>query len=65
MKKIVCALATVVLLASCGNDADTTDTVSDSANTTIRGVENVNGNIPDTAATGAQPNASMHTDSAQ
>ncbi len=65
MKQICSALAAVLLLAACGNDATTTDATSDSANTTIRGVENVNGNIPDTAATGAQPNANMHTDSAQ
>lgn len=65
MKQISLALAAMMLLSACGNDATTTDAGTDSAGATIRGVENVNGNIPDTAATGAEPSTHMHTDSAQ
>lgn len=64
MKQLLIAAACVALMASCGNSSDTTDTGSDTTVTQFRGVENVNGNIPDTGATGAEPSTNYHQDSA-
>lgn len=67
MNKLVGLCAAVLLLASCGNNggSDTTDASSDTSVTQYRGVENVNGNIPDTTTTGAEPNTNYHSDSAR
>lgn len=71
MKKMLIAALAFTLLAACGNNAanNSEGTASgnspDSPATQFRGIENVNGNIPDSAATGAEPNANYHTDSAQ
>lgn len=67
MIKILTTGALVLLLTSCGNNGgnDTGDASSDTAVTQYRGVENVNGNIPDTIATGAEPNTNYHTDSSK
>ena len=56
MKRLI-AMALLVGLFSCGdsNDGQGGDTTSDTARTDVGGVENVNGNIPDTTATGATP----------
>jgi hypothetical protein len=55
MKKVIAFFFAATLL-SCGNNADTGDSNTDSgAQTEIGGVENVNGNIPDTTATGGTP----------
>lgn len=55
MKQIF-ALALAFGLFSCGsNEGQGGDTSNDTARTEIGGVENVNGNIPDTTATGGTP----------
>lgn len=66
MYKFCSLLLMAALAASCGNSSntDTTETGTDTSATQYRGVENVNGNIPDTAATGAEPNTNYHSDSA-
>lgn len=66
MIKYCCTLiATALLFASCGNNSESADASADTSVTQFRGVENVNGNIPDTAATGAEPNTNYHQDSAR
>lgn len=67
MKKILTVFAAALLLAACGNNNEGADAgnAPESPTTPYTGVENVNGNIPDTAATGAEPNTNMHSDSAQ
>jgi hypothetical protein len=54
MKRML-AIAILTSLFSCGNGGKSGDTSGDSAQTEIGGVENVNGNIPDTLSTGATP----------
>ena len=57
MKKMILASIVVMSIVSCGNQGNKdSSTTNDSYNST-RGVENVNGNIPDTEATGALPHA--------
>ncbi|OLY91292.1 hypothetical protein SAMN05444008_112178 [Cnuella takakiae] len=68
MYKICSLLLIAALATSCGNSNNSSNTDSatnDTSVTQYRGVENVNGNIPDTAATGAEPNTNYHSDSAQ
>jgi hypothetical protein len=65
MKLFLIAAAITGVLTSCGNSSNTADASSDTSVTQYRGVENVNGNIPDTAATGAEPNTNYHQDSAK
>lgn len=67
MYKLCSILLIAAMATSCGNDnsSDTGSTTNDTSVTQYRGVENVNGNIPDTAATGAEPNTNYHSDSAQ
>ncbi|HVG13759.1 MAG TPA: hypothetical protein VM935_02325 [Chitinophagaceae bacterium] len=61
MKKIFAFFLTIVLI-SCGNDSDSAGGASDSTGQTeIGGVENVNGNIPDTTATGGTPTSGNNT----
>lgn len=61
MKKLI-GLALVVTLFSCNsNDGQGADTSSDTARTDIGGVENVNGNIPDTTDRGATPRTGSNT----
>ena len=61
MKKMFAFFLTVMLI-SCGNDSDSTGGTTDSAGQTeIGGVENVNGNIPDTTATGGTPTSGSNT----
>lgn len=64
MVKLFCTLLIAAIFAGCGNNSQPADTSSDTSVTQFRGVENVNGNIPDTAATGAEPNTNYHQDSA-
>ncbi len=61
MKKAVMASFVFVTLLSCGNSGNnnngSTTGTNDSGYNDIRGVENLNGNIPDTTATGATPHS--------
>lgn len=68
MKKLVTAAILVMFGAACNNNdasGSASGTNPDSPTTQYRGVENVNGNIPDTIATGAEPNANFHSDSSR
>lgn len=66
MKQLLTAAIITAALVSCGNSgSNTADVDSDTSVTQYRGVENVNGNIPDTTATGAEPNTNYHQDSAK
>jgi hypothetical protein len=56
MKKII-AFILIVGIASCNNNSKEDTSATDSTTTEIGGVQNVNGNIPDTAAMGATPNS--------
>ena len=56
MKKIIAA-ALVIGFISCNSNSNETTTTTDSTTTDIGGVENVNGNIPDTTTGGATPNS--------
>lgn len=57
-------LAMIILAAGCNNDgADSNANATDSTTTEYRGVENVNGNIPDTMNTGAEPTTNYGLDS--
>ena len=47
----------IIGLVSCNNNSNDEANSNDSTTTEIGGVENVNGNIPDTAAMGATPNS--------
>jgi hypothetical protein len=48
--------AIIVIAASCNNNSDRSEAdATDTTTTEYRGVENVNGNIPDTVNTGAEP----------
>ena len=62
MKRLF-AVALLIGLFSCGNnnDGQGADTSSDTTRTDVGGVENVNGNIPDTTATGATPRSGSNT----
>lgn len=54
--KQVFALALLIGMFSCNNnEGQGADTSSDTARTEIGGVENVNGNIPDTTTMGGTP----------
>ena len=56
-------LALVLFAASCNNHSETSETdVTDTTTTEYRGVENVNGNIPDTMSTGAEPQTNYGSD---
>lgn len=56
-------LAILLFLASCNNSQESSVTdASDSTGTEYRGVENVNGNIPDTVGTGAEPMTNYGSD---
>lgn len=55
MKKFT-AVALFLFLVSCNSNSETSSSI-DSTTSEIGGVENVNGNIPDTAAMGATPNS--------
>lgn len=67
MAKLLGAAIFVLMLTACNNNGEgsAAGTSPDSPSTQFRGVENVNGNIPDTAATGAEPEANYHSDSAK
>ena len=56
---IVCFLAFSCKSNSSNNEVDNTDTTG----TEYRGVENVNGGIPDTMSTGAEPMKNYGSDS--
>ena len=61
MKRLF-AMALLVGLFSCGNnEGQGADASADTARTDIGRVENVNGNIPDTTATGATPRSGTNT----
>jgi hypothetical protein len=48
--------ALLLLILSCNNNSNNSEAgASDTTGTEYRGVENVNGNIPDTMSTGAEP----------
>jgi hypothetical protein len=56
-------LAITILAASCNNSQESIETdATDSTTTEYRGVENVNGNIPDTVSTGAEPMTNYGSD---
>lgn len=56
-------LAVILFAASCNNNSETSGTeASDTTTTEYRGVENVNGNIPDTISTGAEPQTNYGSD---
>ena len=56
MKKLLAA-AFVICFISCNSNSNDTSSTTDTSTTEIGGVENVNGNIPDTSAMGATPNS--------
>lgn len=59
-------LAVVLFTASCNNNSETSGTdASDTTTTEYRGVENVNGNIPDTMSTGAEPQTNYGSDTTE
>ena len=60
MKRLFSAAFLISLLISC-NNSNETSTTTDTTTSDIAGVENVNGNIPDTAAGGATPNSPDNT----
>jgi hypothetical protein len=56
-------LAAALIIASCNNNSERSDTdATDTTTTEYRGVENVNGNIPDTINTGAEPMTNYGSD---
>ncbi|MCU7550524.1 hypothetical protein OCK74_15505 [Chitinophagaceae bacterium LB-8] len=58
-------LAILLLGASCNNNGKGSETSgTDTTTTEYRGVENVNGNIPDTINTGAEPTTDYGSDTA-
>ena len=57
MIKKFTAVALLVCLFSCNSNSNEEATSNDTSTTEVGGVENVNGNIPDTAAMGATPNS--------
>ena len=56
MKKLI-AIILIVGITSCNSNSNDNTSATDSTTTEVGGVENVNGNIPDTAAMGATPNS--------
>ena len=50
-------MALSIWLVSCNGNNNENSSTTDSTTTEVGGVENVNGNIPDTAAMGATPNS--------
>ena len=65
MKKYIAA-ALLIGFTSCNSSTNENTTSTDSTTTEIGGVQNVNGNIPDTTSMGATPNSSNnqpHVDS--
>jgi hypothetical protein len=56
MKKFI-AMALLISFISCNGNSNETTSTSDSSTTEIGGVENANGNIPDTTTRGATPNS--------
>jgi hypothetical protein len=56
IKKFIAA-SLVIFLFGCNSNNNEETTSNDSATTEVGGVENVNGNIPDTASMGATPNS--------
>lgn len=59
--KLFFAMALLIGLFSCGNNSQDADSSSDTTRTDVGGIENVNGNIPDTTATGATPRSGSNT----
>ena len=56
--------AIIVLAVSCNNNSGNDESGdTDTTATEYRGVENVNGNIPDTISTGAEPMTNYGADS--
>jgi hypothetical protein len=61
MKRLF-AMALLVGLFSCGNnDGQGADTSSDTSRTDVGGIENVNGNVPDTTTMGSTPRSGSNT----
>jgi hypothetical protein len=56
MKKLI-AFIFIVGITSCNSNSNDNASATDTTTTEIGGVQNVNGNIPDTAAMGATPNS--------
>ena len=56
MKKFT-IMALSIWLVSCNSNNNENSSTTDSTTTEIGGVENVNGNIPDTTSMGATPNS--------
>ena len=57
MIKFFITAALLIGLVSCNSDSNAEANSNDSTTTEIGGVENVNGNIPDTSAMGATPSS--------
>lgn len=56
MKKFM-ALMLLISFIGCNGNSNETSTTSDTTTSEVGGVENVNGNIPDTTSMGATPNS--------
>ena len=61
MKQIFVMVLLIGLFSCNNNDGQGGDTVTDTTRTDIGGVENVNGNIPDTTTMGATPRSGTNT----
>ena len=61
MKRLIIMVLVIGLFSCNNNDGQAGDTVTDTTRTDIGGVENVNGNIPDTTAMGATPRSGNNT----
>ena len=57
MIKKITAVALLICFVACNSSSNEETTSTDSTTTEIGGVENVNGNIPDTTTMGATPNS--------
>lgn len=60
MKKFFSAVLFISFI-SCNSNSNETTSTTDSSATEIGGVENVNGNVPDTTSGGATPNSGDNT----
>jgi hypothetical protein len=59
--KYIIWIALVSVFISCNSNSDKNTTTDEGGQTEIGGVENVNGNIPDTSAMGATPRSGNNT----
>ena len=59
--KVIIALALMISMLSCNNSKTDTSSTTDSTTSEVGGVQNVNGNVPDTTSMGATPNSGSNT----